>query len=66
MGLSVSKDRQIKDDWYLETFAEQRRTGGTEVNRPCIQMPPLYAEYRWGGIKGNGVCAIFWKMPDCL
>lgn len=20
MGLSVSKDRQIKDDWYLETF----------------------------------------------
>lgn len=25
MGLSVSKDRQIKDDWYLETFAEQVR-----------------------------------------
>lgn len=51
MGLSVSKDRQIKDDWYLETFAEQHGTGGTGVNRPCIQMSLLYAEYRRRGIK---------------
>lgn len=41
MGLSVRKDRQIKDDWYLETWdAQQHRTGGTGVNRPCNQMMP--------------------------
>ncbi len=47
MGLSVSKGRHIKDDGYLESFAEQHRTGGVEVNRPCIQMSPVFAEYRW-------------------
>lgn len=40
MGLSVSEDRQIQADWYLETFFFHR--GGTGVSQPCIQMLLLF------------------------
>ncbi len=39
MGLSVSKDGQIKDDWYLETFGMQSSTEqvGQELIAPVFK-----------------------------
>lgn len=39
MGLSVSKDRLIKDDWYLETFGMPSSTEqvGQELIAPVFK-----------------------------
>lgn len=60
MGLSVSKDGQIKDDWYLETFRmpSSSEQVGQELIAPVFKCLGSMQEYRWGGrgIKLNGLC----------
>ena len=69
MRLSVSKDRQIKDDWCLETLVPAQHTEqvGQELNAPCTNVAALcrvQMERHAEGIKRNGLCAIYRKMPD--
>lgn len=53
MGLSVSEDRQIQADWYLETFFCR---GGTGVSQPCIQMLLLFS--------ARVVVALSWRAHE--